>query len=43
MTEGVFVTQLPSDPGICLTNCVGHDKLLFHGRYVKVGKQITVL
>jgi len=36
MTEGVFVTQLPSDPGICLTNCVSYDKLMFHWRYTAV-------
>jgi len=32
LTEGVFVTQLPSNVGdLSLTNCVGFDKLLFYG------------
>ena len=31
LTKGVFVTQLSTNIGnICLTNCVGYDKLLFH-------------
>jgi hypothetical protein len=33
LTEGVFVTQLSSNVGICLTNYVGYDKLPFHERY----------
>ena len=30
LTDGVFVTQLSSNVGISLTDCVGYDKLLFH-------------
>jgi len=30
LTEGVFVTQLSSNVGISLTDCVGYGKLLFH-------------
>jgi hypothetical protein len=33
LTQGVFVTQLPSDAGICLMNCVGYGTLPFHERY----------
>jgi hypothetical protein len=32
LAEFVFVTLLISNERICLTNCVGYDKLLFHKR-----------
>jgi hypothetical protein len=33
LTEGVFVMQMSINAGnLCLTNCVGYDKLLFRER-----------
>jgi hypothetical protein len=34
LTENVFVTQLSSNAGIGLKNCVGYDKSLLHERHL---------